>query len=223
MSRIIALHGFFGHPRDFAPLGLPHYAPRIFYTETKSLSDWAARYNPYMPNNSVLMGYSMGGRLALHCLLDNPNKYRAAIIMAANPGLVQDRFERRIRDAQWAHKIQTKNWEFLLKEWDEQEVFGGVAGPLRHERDFHRQSLALCLKRFSLSSQDYLVPRINTLELPILWLCSQEELSQTADLKFAHPKSLVYPMTEGKHRFIFAEAQKVGKLIRNFILGRRYL
>ena len=48
-------------------------------------------------NGRALLGYSMGGRLALHALLDEPHPWQAAVIVSADPGSENeaDRISRR--------------------------------------------------------------------------------------------------------------------------------
>ena len=46
---------------------------------------------------SILLGYSLGGRLALHACLSRPDLWRGAIIVGAGPGLESEGEETSIR------------------------------------------------------------------------------------------------------------------------------
>lgn len=80
-----------------------------------------------------LLGYSMGGRLALHALLEKNHPWSAAVIVSAHPGLREpaERRARRSADAVWARKAMLGAWTDFLKEWDSQPVLAG--GVVRDE------------------------------------------------------------------------------------------
>lgn len=216
---IIALHGFFGSPKDFAPLQLENLrAPYIFNTDLCSLSTWARSFNGTISGTNILLGYSMGGRLALHCLLDNESRYHAAIILAAHPGLASicAREQRYRADFAWAQKIVTLPWEALLESWHKQPVLAGSPGPVRQAKDFDRLSLSLAMKRFSLGRQAYLVHRINALSLPILWLYAENEQANIAKIQLKNPLSQLIAMPGG-HRFLFTQKDLVSAHINAFL------
>ena len=76
----------------------------------------------------VLVGYSMGGRLALHALLEDSEAWSGAMIVSAHPGL-QDEGERILRmaaDAEWAGKALTAPWVEFLEQWESQSVLQGT-------------------------------------------------------------------------------------------------
>ncbi|MCX6865074.1 MAG: hypothetical protein NTV46_02435, partial [Verrucomicrobia bacterium] len=80
-------------------------------------------------NGRALLGYSMGGRLALHALLEENPPWQAAIIVSAHPGLEAEaeRETRRTADAAWAHQALTGNWQEFLAAWDAQPMLGITA------------------------------------------------------------------------------------------------
>ena len=110
------LHGAVGMAADW-----DHLAERMAVSghEVKALDLWSyleggecsfqefgrkiceeARREEHPP---LLVGYSMGGRLALHALLEDSEAWSGAMIVSAHPGL-QDEGERLLRmatDAEW--------------------------------------------------------------------------------------------------------------------------
>jgi 2-succinyl-6-hydroxy-2,4-cyclohexadiene-1-carboxylate synthase len=77
---------------------------------------------------SILLGYSLGGRLALHACLSRPDLWRGAIIVGAGPGL-ESEGEKKLqldRDRNWADRLKKEPLEQLVREWDEQPVFCGI-------------------------------------------------------------------------------------------------
>lgn len=126
----------------------------------------------------VLLGYSMGGRLALHALLERPEMFAGAIIVGAHPGLAAAdmRRQRRLNDERWAERFRTEDWDSLTRAWNEQEVFK-TAEPVestidlvRREKDFDRTRLALAMLQWSLAEQDNLRPALADVSVPTLWL-----------------------------------------------------
>lgn len=216
---IIALHGFLGRPSDFLSLSLaPLRAIDIFRTIPSSLPSWAQRFNQHQQQKSILLGYSMGGRAALHCLLDKPELYKAAIIVVAHPGLKDEvlKQQRRYSDALWAAKFAEKKWPALIEEWENTPALKSSVPIFRREEEFDRTSLMLFMRHFSLGTQDYLLPALNELSVPILWLGAQKEALNYQGLCLKHPYSQQISI-DGSHRFIFEDPKKVRTIILNFL------
>jgi 2-succinyl-6-hydroxy-2,4-cyclohexadiene-1-carboxylate synthase len=217
---ICALHGFLGQPQDFNALNIPEIkALDIFRTHICSLEAWSRRLNNLLPPASLIMGYSMGGRLTLNCLVRSPERFRAAIILAAHPGIAQKevRLKRYEADKIWSKHFLEEPWEVLMKSWHAQPTLLSSELVIRKERDFDRQELARALRYFSLGSQENLIPEINQLEMPILWLNPQEEAHNLAGLRLKNPLSRLFYMPLGGHRFMMSEAKMTSQLITNFI------
>ncbi|MBN2492059.1 MAG: alpha/beta fold hydrolase [Planctomycetes bacterium] len=142
------------------------------------LPSWGARFAARAAARgdgrpAVLIGYSLGGRLALHALLAAPAVWRAAILVSTHPGLesAAERAARRGADESWARRFEAEPWEGLMAAWQAQPVFGGRGRVLRRtEADFDRTALAAALGVWSLGTQENLLPRLRTLNLPVLWL-----------------------------------------------------
>jgi|SRR5579871_803683 len=219
-SRIIALHGFLGRPTDFRALGLANLvAPDIFLTPISGLHHWARRFNSHMNDKPILLGYSMGGRLLLHCLIDNPTLYKAAIIIAAHPGLesVREREDRLAQDYVWAQRFRTDGWQELMAAWNDRGTLKSSEPVIRNERQFTRTALVQALRCFSLGKQEYLIPKINALPIPILWL-EENTVNHGQKLVLKHQRSLVVKFSQGGHRFMFTQPNLVATTIGKFLL-----
>ena len=61
----------------------------------------------------ALLGYSLGGRLALHALLEKNHPWQAAVMVSAHPGLesATELGARRATDTTWATKAIAGNWQ----------------------------------------------------------------------------------------------------------------
>lgn len=229
MIKIHALHGFLGLPSDWKEfnfescsshdLSNPAIAPNH-----DGFWGWAKRFNQFTaPQNDVLMGYSLGGRLALHALLDQPQKWKAAVLISANPGLqsIEQKDERLKADKQWAQRFIHEPWNHVLKAWNDQEVFKGKQFPLsRDEHQFSRLHLSFLLTTFSLGLQEDLTSLIHQLNLPILWVCGQQdskfcELAQK--ITFFHKQSKVKIVADTAHRVPWEKPLQFKNLVQSFI------
>ncbi|MCP5532191.1 MAG: alpha/beta fold hydrolase [Akkermansiaceae bacterium] len=131
----------------------------------------------------VLVGYSMGGRLALQALLAERAPWSAAVIVSAHPGL-SDEPERRQRaaaDKDWAAKAMLGDWKSFLSEWGNQPVLGGdlprdpatLAAMVSRRREIARSFVD-----WSLGAQEPLWERLEQIRIPLLWIAGE------ADSKF---------------------------------------
>jgi len=73
----------------------------------------------------ILIGYSLGGRLALQLAEADPSGYSHVILLSAHTG-IQDQKEREARlifDLKWIDKLKSLTMDAFLKEWYEQPLF----------------------------------------------------------------------------------------------------
>ncbi|MFZ9937482.1 MAG: alpha/beta fold hydrolase [Luteolibacter sp.] len=128
----------------------------------------------------VLLGYSMGGRLALHALLENPHPWKAAVIVSAHPGLEdgKEREARRAADAEWASRALSLPWPEFLTAWDSQPVLGeplprpaGATGALA----MRRREIARAFVDWSLGAQQPLWERLSQIAIPVLWVAGEND------------------------------------------------
>jgi 2-succinyl-6-hydroxy-2,4-cyclohexadiene-1-carboxylate synthase len=129
----------------------------------------------------ALLGYSMGGRLALHSLLNPGHPWQAAVIVSADPGLEnpQDRTSRRATDTEWATRALTGNWQQFLDSWNAQPVLGAVS--LRDPQSsgqlvMRRREIARSFVDWSLGTQEPLWDRLSEISIPLLWIAGENDL-----------------------------------------------
>lgn len=116
----------------------------------------------------VLLGYSMGGRLALDRL--QSERYDKAVIISA--GLNAPDPARRLRDEEWARRFESEEWASLMRDWNAQAVFGGHVVE-RNERDYDRRELARQLREWSPAVLP--PPRLEEIATPILWIAGERD------------------------------------------------
>ncbi|HVG23956.1 MAG TPA: alpha/beta fold hydrolase [Thermoanaerobaculia bacterium] len=129
----------------------------------------------FLPNvdADVLVGYSMGGRLALDLL--QRRRFDKAVIISA--GLNAPDPARRARDEEWARRFQTEEWRSLMRAWNAQEVFGGHVLE-RREEDYDRAELARQLREYSPAVLP--PPRLESIETPLLWIAGERDAKYVA-------------------------------------------
>lgn len=194
--KIYTLHGFLGRPSDW---NLPD-AVDLFQRPIVPFDEWAQQFNASALPGSVVIGYSLGGRLAMHALIQNPTHWKAAVIISAHPGLKEEeRAERIASDQRWAKRFLNDPWEKLMTDWNKQPVFAGQSLP-RKESDFDRTVLCQVLEKWSLGRQAQLLPAINALPLPIFWITGELDPHAARGLKLAHPQSKQWVAPGAGHR-----------------------
>ncbi len=202
---IFALHGFLGLPSDWepfagafrdragaaialrkwdlyadAPPSPPGAAPMRVWARDfcRRVADERAARGPSGSAKPILLGYSLGGRLALHALLEKPELFACAVIVGAHPGLTAAdlKLQRRSSDDRWAERFHGEEWSSLARAWGEQDVFRarsrapGAIELARREVDFDRASLSRAMRAWSLAGQEDLRAELADARVPTLWL-----------------------------------------------------
>lgn len=130
-SKIVAFHGFMGVGEDFAPLaqtsGLDIETPDLIghgafqcedptqYSLDAQLEYWFGR----IPKGSILIGYSMGGRLALQFACRYPEHLSGLVLIGSTPGIADpnERANRHNWDALQADRIRELGIEGFYHAW----------------------------------------------------------------------------------------------------------
>jgi 2-succinyl-6-hydroxy-2,4-cyclohexadiene-1-carboxylate synthase len=126
----------------------------------------------------ILIGYSMGGRLALHALLEG-GPWDAAIIISANPGLrdPEQASQRRSQDAHWATRALTESWSDFLRAWNDQPILGGAMRDERQDKKLiqRRREIARSFVDWSVGNQENLWERLTEIKIPVLWIAGEQD------------------------------------------------
>lgn len=224
-ERIWAIPGFLGLPTDWNFLNW-HNLTGVDLNACPwiSLTHWANHFNHSIHSeNSILMGYSLGGRLALHALIDQPRKWSAAIIISAHCGLA-DRYERERRkqqDQQWAERFEKEEWASLMKAWSERDVFAQDLFHFnRNEQNYHRKQLSNMLIHGSLAQQEDLRSQIANLPMPILWMTGDQDKQYCTiaeSLRFAHHLSRWVKIAQAGHRVPWSQPDVFSQNVQAFV------
>lgn len=130
-------------------------------------------------SSRALLGYSMGGRLALHAMLEANHPWQAAVIVSAHPGLEAEpeRADRRASDTAWATQALAGNWQDFLTAWNAQPVLGT---PVRDPQAsgslvMRRREIARSFVDWSLGTQQPLWDRLHEITIPVLWIVGEND------------------------------------------------
>ena len=130
-------------------------------------------------NKPYLLGYSLGGRLALHACIHRPDLWQGVVVVGADPGLgsSEEKKHQFTRDCNWADRLKKEPLEELVREWDEQPVFCGIENSApRNLDELDPTQLSQQFEVFSKGLQQNLVPKLAELRRPpILFLSGEKD------------------------------------------------
>ncbi len=133
---------------------------------------------------ATYVGYSMGGRVAIHLALARPELMSGLVLIGATAGIESHsgRAERVAADNALAVRLTSIGLESFLDEWLAKPLFAGLdgEGAAREQRLMNRtEGLAASLRHCGSGTQDPLWDRLGEIECPTLVVAGE------ADLKFS--------------------------------------
>ncbi|KAJ4798965.1 2-succinyl-5-enolpyruvyl-6-hydroxy-3-cyclohexene-1-carboxylate synthase [Rhynchospora pubera] len=200
---VVFLHGFLGTSEDWAPImkslssdarmisvDLPgHGKSQVHAEQESSLSvetiSWLLQklVDEITTEGVVLVGYSMGARIAMHMTL-NSEKVKGAVIISGSPGLKQ-KSNRRIRqaiDKSRANLLMSHGLQNFLKTWYSTKLWSS----LREHPHFNRvlqsrtqhddiETLAKVLHDSSVGKQRSLWDNLKDCKKPLLLVAGEKD------------------------------------------------
>jgi 2-succinyl-6-hydroxy-2,4-cyclohexadiene-1-carboxylate synthase len=174
--RVIAFD-LLGHGQSDAPADPPRYSMEHCRADLL-----AALGEPGVgAGEAVLLGYSMGGRVALYLALSG--YFRALILESASPGLasVSERAARRVADEALAASIERDGVAAFVERWEQLPLFASQRALSAEQREaLHAQrlrnsarGLANSLRGTGLGAQPALHDRLATLDIPVLLITGE--------------------------------------------------
>lgn len=201
---ILFLHGFMGNSHEFdeaiqllskefsfLTVDLPGHGKTQFldsdqyYTIEKTAHLLIKLLNELRISQCFLVGYSMGGRLALYLTRYFPRYFSKVVLESASPGLQTEaeRLERVKRDEQIARKLvriaAKSDFETFLSHWYAQPIFGNI----KHHPQFQNLlesrlqnnpiELAKSLRLMGTGCQPSLWEKLKENKIPLLLLVGE--------------------------------------------------
>lgn len=127
------------------------------------------------PDPVVLVGYSMGARIALQATLAHPDRIAALVLIGGTAGIADpaERAARRASDAALAGRIERIGVDAFLAEWLALPMFAGLARWARFDAERRHNTaagLAASLRRVGTGSMEPLWDRLADGSCPLLCL-----------------------------------------------------
>lgn len=178
---IIFLHGFLGSPDDWN--SLTQYITQPLKTLTLP-GHCGTPLDPFIlekeiPEKSIIVGYSLGGRLAMDFARKFPERIESLFILSANPGLEFEREERVIQDEKWIAMIENEGMDRFLEQWYAQELFTSfsLTDEIKKRRKEHDpKSLIEVLRTLSPAKLPSLWPHLKSFSFPLLFLFGENDI-----------------------------------------------
>ena len=129
---------------------------------------------------AAYIGYSMGGRTALHLALAQPELVRSLVLIGATGGLdtEQERSQRCLADDHLADRIESIGVAAFIDQWLDQPLFASLteAAACRAERRTNTaEGLAGSLRRCGTGTQRPLWDDLSELSMPVLVLAGEHD------------------------------------------------
>ena len=136
-------------------------------------------------DRGIVIGYSLGGRVALHLALGHPQLVERLVIISATGGLdsEEERRQRRVADESLADHLEDIGVDAFLDEWLSQPMFASLTAQqsFRELRATNAAAgLASSLRLSGTGTQESLWSRLGELTMPVLVIAGAN------DEKFTH-------------------------------------
>ena len=129
----------------------------------------------------IVVGYSMGGRLALYLALHYPDRFFKGILESASPGLSkrEDRLARISHDEKLASELESVPFATFLHKWYSQHIFESLKGHpdfpvlLENRQGNTPGELALSLRHMGTGKQPSLWDGLRHNRVPLLFMTGE--------------------------------------------------
>jgi 2-succinyl-6-hydroxy-2,4-cyclohexadiene-1-carboxylate synthase len=226
--KLYLLPGFLGIKEDFKELKFKKYIDPLFvdlYAFADPLEGMDHAVHAFSKtlskkNTNILLGYSLGGRFALHCLKKKDSLFHGAIFISTHPGLKteEEKKERYESDQKWADAFGKTAWLPLMESWNCQSVFSKNRID-RQEKDYSRVLLKNTFLGWSLAKQENFTPFVKEVKCPILWITGEKDhkfSNLASSLEFSHVFSKKIEIQGASHRVHLETPLELSKILDTF-------
>lgn len=188
--RVVLLHGFGQTGRCWGPLApalaARHEVLRLDAPGHGGSSAVAAdlpttgRLVAESAGAAVVLGYSMGARMALHVATEAPDAVQALVLVGGTPGIDDDaeRAERHAADRELARRIRDEGVDAFVERWLALPMFAGLPPEGRFETERRRntaEGLATSLELAGTGAQQPLWDALPAIDVPVLVVAGEDD------------------------------------------------
>ncbi|WP_332066878.1 2-succinyl-6-hydroxy-2,4-cyclohexadiene-1-carboxylate synthase [Bacillus sp. KH172YL63] len=212
-------HGRTSSPEDFGRYGMERVT-----------DDLHAILTSLHVESATLIGYSMGGRTALHFALMHQDKVETLILESASPGLKseEERVERKRKDHALADRIEREGIQAFVDYWEEIPLFATQKKLQQAEREEIRKQrlnqsavgLSNSLRGMGTGAQDSLWNRLAELKIPVHLLVGELDpkfLDIAEEMKKRNPAFQIVTFSNTGHAIHVEEPRKFGTIIEDLL------
>lgn len=174
-----------------------------------------------------LVGYSMGGRLALYLATHFPDSFARVVSISATPGLkmASERHARILRDARLAASLEAEGLASFLARWYDQPLFATLRShPIFPQVLDRRQrndpaELARSLRQLGTGRQPSLWALLTSLPMPLLLLVGARDekfVAINTEIAAQCPKARLETIPDCGHAVHLEAPVRVAELIGQF-------
>ncbi|HTU30599.1 MAG TPA: 2-succinyl-6-hydroxy-2,4-cyclohexadiene-1-carboxylate synthase [Solirubrobacteraceae bacterium] len=134
------------------------------------------------PDRFTLVGYSMGGRIALHAPLAMPDRVQRLVLIGASPGIADpaERRARRAADERLAQEIEASTIEEFARRWAQTPVLAGQPPDVLAAAHVDRlrstpTGLAGALRGLGTAALPSLWERLGEIQLPVALVVGERD------------------------------------------------
>jgi 2-succinyl-6-hydroxy-2,4-cyclohexadiene-1-carboxylate synthase len=207
------------------PSRLLDHAEHSFEGRLREIGESAASTPDRLP--PVLVGYSLGGRLALRAALRDPASFTAVVLVGSTAGIDEGplRVQRAEADEKLASWIEVMPIEDIVALWERQPLFADQSDLLVDEQRPGRlshdpRSLALLLRTAGQGTLEPVWHELRTLEVPLLAIAGARDDGYSAAAKriaATAPNARAAIVEEAGHAAQLQQPARVADLITEFL------
>lgn len=244
--KILFLHGFLGNYQDFnsvISLLFPNYCclavdlpghgktqvtgDESYYNISNTARGLIALLDELGTDKCYLLGYSMGGRLALYLTLHFPERFNKVVLESASPGLKteKDRSHRLQADLELAQKLENSNIKEFLLEWYDRPLFQSLKNSPKFDIILESRvanspiELAKSLRNMGTGNQPSLWEKLAENQIPLLLLageCDDKFKNINTEMANLCPSASLKIVPNAGHNIHFENVEFFVKLVREF-------
>lgn len=245
MINVYLLHGFLGKPSDW--IIFEGYLSECFKNTTKKINiikpdlyedielcafpKWSRLFNGRVyskdsGHENILIGYSLGGRLATEVFLSEPANWSQVHLISSQFGLKTqtERLNRLKNDRRWAERFSAEPYVRVIEDWNKQLIFTGSAEAERLEGDYDRKKLVWILQNWSLAKHEDLYLELRKWSQTdskfgkdkLNWYCGERDLKYLQlkkEIELECPFIQTVTIAESGHRVLFDQTQSLAEVI----------